>query len=365
MKIQNIISTILAICTLAQASPFIPYYGKQANVTGGGAAGGNMTGGAGAGNMTGGANGTGGAGAGGVAGGAAGGAAGAGAGAGEQGQGRVKVIVTGGQVPVSVNSDPNIDVTTLFNATSALNITQLYSVARECNSSLSGGQYQGVVIVGNKPSLESLGFFTNIVVNSNTSMVVTNNAINGIPIARSNRSEGRGCLLVDVKGVVYSGVFPAYKVPVGIYDGKTVHWFYDSYQPVLTSFNSTLRTQFTNFTNPNAVSNSSNIVVPIVYEGSYSSNLVSSLGNSVNGLVVVSSSQSNSTSSSTSSASQGINLPIVYASGNSKLGYIRNDSVPTGAISAGYLSPAQAQILLSVAVANGVNSTQSLKMLYP
>lgn len=134
-------------------------------------------------------------------------------------------------------------------------------------------------------------------------------------------------------------------------------------EPVLTAHNSTLRTQFQNFTNVNAISNSSSPVVPIVFEATVSNSLIQTLGSSLQGLVVISSQGSNTTTSSVSLSN--VNFPVVFAQDFGKIGFIRNTSIPTNAISAGYLTPVQAQILLSVAIANNVNSTESLKMLYP
>lgn len=265
---------------------------------------------------------------------------------------------TGGAAPIIVVGGPS-NVTgaqTVSNFTGILNSTQLFTISRQVNQSLSSSN--GVVIVASKTSLESIAFFLAITTHTNKTIVVTDDDKLGQIVVKSQQAQGRGPLIVGKKKVIYSGTLPPWGVPDGVIgDDHQAHWFTNACQPLLTAENSTLRTQFTNFTSTNG---SSNAVVPIVYEEGIAPSLLQSVSSMIQGLVVVSSGGNSTT------MDQSTSIPIVYTNPKGKfISYISNSTIPRNAIAGGYLSPVQAQILLSVAISNGVNNTQSLKQIFP
>lgn len=260
----------------------------------------------------------------------------------------VPVFVVGGSGQVSGSAQK------VSNSSGTFNFTQLSQISSQISSSL---QSNNVVIMAKSNSMESIAFFSSIVFNSNNTVVICEDSSIGQIVASDSNSTGRGSLIVSKKNVIYSGTLPPWGVPVGVIgDDNKAHWFTNSCPPLLIAPNSTLRTTFTNFTNTNFTTAPT---VPIVYQEGISATLLSSVGALINGLVVISTG-SNSTSSSTNST-----VPIVYAQPQGRaINYVSNSSIPSSAIAGGYMSPVQAQILLSIALANGVNSTESLKSIF-
>ncbi|CAL9730199.1 sporulation-specific wall maturation protein [Monosporozyma unispora] len=330
MKLQVIISLFVTLSSFVSSASLPGQYGlyqkksylyRRQNMTGGGA-GGNAS------------NGT------------------SGGAGGSSGSGSVPIIVVGG--PSNVTSGQ-----TVSNLTGVLNTTQLYSISSQVNKSLtSSSSSNGVVIVASKGSLESIAFFLAVTTNTNKTIVVCDDYQLGQIVAKSPKAQGRGPLIVGKKKIIYSGTLPPWGVPDGVIgDNNEAYWFTNACPPLLTAWNSTLRTQYTNFT---TVNSSSHAVVPIVYEEGIAPSLLQSVSSFIQGLVVISSG-SNSTS-----MDQSVSIPIVYTQPKGKpISFISNSTIPKNAIAGGYLSPVQAQILLSVAVSNGVNNTQSLKQIFP
>lgn len=283
---------------------------------------------------------------------------------------KLKVFVTGGYVPIQSNSSnssewANVEFETLFNASSTLNVTQLYSVASSVNETLADDVYSGVVIVSNKRSVESLSFFSTIVLDTNKTVIVTEDALSGVLVAKDYGSQFRSTLTVEKKtGLIYSGLFApaepnAASAPVGILANEEVKWFFEPAVPFLVSPQSAIRTNYTYFTSTDV---DYSPVVPIVYDGDYSQDLIDSLSDSLDGLVVVTSGFATNSSSSTLSSDL---LPIVYAESSSEIGFVGQEDVPSEAIAAGYLSPVKAQLLVAIAAANGVSDPSEVVDLFP
>lgn len=275
--------------------------------------------------------------------------------------GKIWVFVTGGTVGLTNSSD--VSVVTLYNSSQALNISQLYSLAGRVNDTLGQGSTQSVVIVSNQESLEPLGIFTSLVFNTDKPIVITQNGARGAAIAKQTSASARGPLVVGDNKLIYPGVFAptgdesSSCAAVGVAsDSSNVTWFFENSVPALVSPSSALKQNYTNFTNYDVTTAP---VVPIIYDGAYSSQLISSLP-SASGFVVVSSG-SNSTLSSVRNSSS----PIVFAEAGANLHYVGKEDVPSNTIPAGYLSPVKAQILLSVAAANGVTDQKALRSLFP
>lgn len=274
---------------------------------------------------------------------------------------KLKVIVAGGTVPRSnYTTSPDVNITTLFNASSALNATQLYQIASDINSTFEDEEYKGVVITGNEGSLESLGFFTSLIIHSAKPVVVTQDALHGIIVANSTEAAGRGSLVVW-KDWIFSGVLastggPKIGIIGSINEDHTVTWFYDPALPSLIGKHSAIRNNYTNFTNTEVQSEP---VIPIVYDDDYDSSLLQSLSGQVSGVVVVSSGNSTESVFGSSNSS----LPIVY-SYDGAFGSVSKENIPEGTIASGYLDPLKSKLLLSVAVANGVTDTTALQHIF-
>ncbi|CAI4051489.1 hypothetical protein SUVZ_14G1640 [Saccharomyces uvarum] len=281
----------------------------------------------------------------------------------------LQIIVTGGQVPITNSSLTHTNYTRLYNSSSALNITQLYNIARVVNETIQDKSSTGAIVVTNAKSLEAVSFFFSILFDTNKTIVVTEDSAYAIPVANDKNAAKRGVLSVTSDKLVYSGVFtPASTfsygagLPVAIVDDQDqVEWFFDASRPTLISPSSVIRKEYTNFTTPFGIFENGAPIVPIVYDGGYSSSLIDSLSSAVQGLVVVSSGSSNSTSSSIASDI----IPVVYAEASTPLNFIDKQDVPENAVGAGYLSPIKAQILLSIAAVNGVTSKSALDDIFP
>ena len=275
--------------------------------------------------------------------------------------GSVSVFVTGGTSTLSNSS--GVDVNWLFNSSQSLNVTQLYQIAIQINQTLGQGSNNGVVIVSNAESLESLGFFSSLVFNTDKPIVIAQNAATGAAIAQDPSSKARGPLVLGDNHLIYPGVFAPSAgetsscAAVGIAsDASNATWFFENSVPALTGPSSVIKQNYTNFTN---IDVQNTPVVPIIYDGGYSTQIISSL-TSASGFVIVSSGV-NSTTSSIGNTS----VPVVFAEGGSGLHFVGDEDVPQGTIPAGYLSPVKAQIVLSVAAVNGVSSSDALRSLFP
>ena len=277
---------------------------------------------------------------------------------------KLKVFVTGGDVSLLPSNSSTFETEVLFNSSMALNVTQLYDVASQVNETLQDDTYHGVVIVSNSRSVESLGFFSTVVFETNKTVVVSEDATSAVQVAMDYESQYRGALTVAKNGgVIYSGLFApvgprSNGIPVGILSNDEVVWFFEAASPLLVAPDSALRTNYS-FTETNITTSP---VVPIVYDGDYSQDLVDSLSGSIDGLVVAVSGYATNSSSSTLASSD---VPIVYAAASSDLAYVSTEDVPEGAIAAGYLSPVKAQLLVSIAVANQVTDPESISSLFP
>ncbi|CAI4035954.1 hypothetical protein SMKI_14G1640 [Saccharomyces mikatae IFO 1815] len=282
---------------------------------------------------------------------------------------QLQIIVTGGQVPITNSSLTHTNYTRLFNSSSALNITELYNVARVVNETIQDKSSSGAVVVTNAKSLEAVSFFLSIVFDTNKPVIVTEDSAYAIPVVNDKNAAKRGVLSVTSDKLVYSGVFTpptacsyGAGLPVAIVDDQDeVKWFFGASKPTLISSSSVIRKEYRNFTSPFGLLENGVPIVPIVYDGGYSSSLIDSLSSAVQGLVVVSSGSTNSTSSSIESTK----IPVVYAQANTPLNFIDNKDVPKSAVGAGYLSPIKAQILLSIAALNGVTSKSALENIFP
>ncbi|CCD25637.1 Ygp1p NDAI_0F03190 [Naumovozyma dairenensis CBS 421] len=277
----------------------------------------------------------------------------------------LQVIFTGGQVSITNTSKVHTNTTNLFNSSRALNITQMYDVATAINSTININTTTGAVVVANSRSLEGLGFFSSVLFDNKKPIVISDDSKLAAVVAADKGAASRGTLVVTKDGKIYNGVFAPSSIcreecagiPVGIVTsaGK-VQWFFDASIPTLVNSTSIIRREFKNFTYASDFTNS---IVPIVYDGEYSSELIESVSGNIEGLVVATTGSSNSTTSPFE------DIPVVFAQADSTESFVGEGDVPKGAIAAGYLSPVQAQILLSIAAANGVTETEDVQSLFP
>lgn len=274
---------------------------------------------------------------------------------------KLEVIITGGYYQMSNwTSSQDVHVTPLLNS-SSLNSTQLYMVADRVQSAISGDEYTGVVVLGSEGALESLGFFLSVVTDTPENVVVTSKLEDGLAVAWSPLSWFRGALVVDdgfiYSGALYSSGSSGWGALGSVASSTPQYWFTPAWPTLLAPW-SPIRQNYTNFTEiaaSNSSSTNSSSIVPIVYDGYINPSLVSTLSNSIGGLVVVSS--GNSTASDLTSAK----VPVVFASYDSA---ISQEDVPQGAIAGGNLSPVKAQLLLTIAITNKVTDPASVKQVF-
>ncbi|CCF56170.1 hypothetical protein KAFR_0A07360 [Kazachstania africana CBS 2517] len=268
----------------------------------------------------------------------------------------LQVVVTGGIVPIL--NQTHLNYTVLFNTSLPLNATQLYNVSATVDELLTNDT-KAVVITSSRRGLEGLGFFTAVVLDTTTPIVVTDDVALGILVANSTSAAGRGALVVDRRGLIYSGIFgpsdaPGAGIPIGIVNDQDEVIFYnDASLPAFIGTDSTIRTNYTMFTDAHAYQNvSSRILVPVVYDATYLASTVDSLASTLSGLVVV---VSGPATNSTAVSIANNTMPVVYAKTVGPLSYVSTDAVPEGAIAGGYLTPVKAQVLLYIANANDVD----------
>ncbi|QLG74163.1 hypothetical protein HG535_0G00480 [Zygotorulaspora mrakii] len=274
---------------------------------------------------------------------------------------KLQVFITGGYYDIYSNQSEfeSVDFVTVSNTTSSLNLTELYQLGSLVNQSLESDEYYGVVIVSSAASIESLTFFSSVVFDTDKTVVISEDVITGLWVATDPDSATRGPISIGYEtGLIYSGVAAT---PIGITTVEGPVWFLDASKPYLVSDDSSIRSEYSNFTTVQSNLTSSP-VVPVIYDGDFSPDLISSLSSSLDGLVVVVTSvAANSSTSSLSSDT----LPVVYAQSSSGLGYVLDDEIPETAISAGYLTPTQAQLLLSIAIVNGVTNPDDIYDVFP
>ncbi|EDO17218.1 hypothetical protein Kpol_1035p31 [Vanderwaltozyma polyspora DSM 70294] len=280
---------------------------------------------------------------------------------------KLKVIVTGGTYTLKNSSD--VEYNFYGNSSNALNFTQLYEVAEIVNKTLDNDNYYGVVVVANGNSVESLGFFSTILFDSIKPVVVAQDADYGLLVA--NNTGAYGSLVVSNDYLVYSGAFsPAVSryatdaasgVPIAACgDDLSVNWFFDDSTPMFTDPFSVIRNQFPELTNAN-VTTEFNFTprVPIVSQSDCSLELLSTLEAAADGVVIIST-EGDARSLDLSSLS----IPVVFAKGD-QVPYLSSMYLPEGTCGAGYLSPLKAQLLLTVALANGISSAEELITIFP
>lgn len=273
----------------------------------------------------------------------------------------LQYIVAGGAVP-KTNHTLYSNFTEVSNSSSrGLNFTELYDVAQSINTTLGYSQSKAGVVITNENSVESLGFLSSLLFKSEKPIVIAEDATLAAVVANDTAAASRGPLVVKKNGLIYAGALaPSTKapgIPLGAVSGNQVNFFYEPSLPSIIAENSTIRTNYTNFTTLYVDEYVQAPVVPIIYDADYSSLLIEGLAAEVQGLVVVS---ANATASTITSET----LPIVYTSPNAPFTSVTEEDIPEGTIAGGYLTPAKAQVLLTVAYANGVTDIESLKKVF-
>lgn len=273
----------------------------------------------------------------------------------------LQYIISGGKVPIN-NSSSATNYTKVSNSTRSLNITELYGVASKINETISSDDVKGAVVVANSNSLEGLGFLTDLIFNEDKPIVISEDPKLGAVVADDEASEGRGTIVVDKSGLIYQGsLAPGEKcvgIPIGIVVGDKVQYYYDNaLESPWFGNDSTITANFTDFTNIVDFEDTSAPIVPIIFDGDYSTDLVDELSDKIQGLVVI-------TTNATESSIVSLSLPIVYTSDKAPFDIISSDDVPEGTIGGGVLTATKAQLLLSVAIANGVDDVDTLKEVF-
>lgn len=276
---------------------------------------------------------------------------------------RVFVVGTGFQMEDGKSNTTEWEVSHLTNKTiTPLNITDLFSIAPIINETLSSDNWYGVVLITFAKNIEELGLFSSVLFNTDKPIVISTNVYAGIAVAQDEDARGRGPLVIDEdSGLIYPTLFSSYSPLANSvigYADDNVAWFTEPSRSYLVDNNSTIKSNYSNFTNHHVHNNSP--VVPIIYEGEFSDGLMTSVTSSLDGLVVVTSAWNNVNSTIVSNS-----IPVVYAPASIAIPYLGDDDVPEGAVASGYLTPIQAQTLLSIAIANKVTEVNDIINLFP
>lgn len=272
----------------------------------------------------------------------------------------LQYVIAGSRLAES-NSTLYSNFTEVSNSSRGLNFTELYDVAQNINTTLGYSQTKAGVVVTNENTIESLGFLSSLLFESEKPIVIGEDASLAAIVANNTNAASRGPLVVKNNGYIYAGALApssdAAGVPLGFVSGEQVNFFYEPCLPSIIAENSTIRTNYTNFTSLDVTKYGVAPMVPIVYDADYSSLLIEGLAAEIQGLVVVS---ANATASTITSDT----LPVVYTSPDAPFAAVTEKDVPEGAIAGGNLTPVKAQVLLSVAYANGVTDVESLKKVF-
>ncbi|CCH60533.1 hypothetical protein TBLA_0D00230 [Henningerozyma blattae CBS 6284] len=268
---------------------------------------------------------------------------------------RFLYVYTGGKTQLLTNTS-HYDFITLYNTTNALNSTELYNVSKCVNESLASRSYSGIIVLGNPDSIESLSFFNAITLNTTFPVIVSEDADLGMAVAMVKGVAKYGPVVAVVNNIVYPGVYApnvansdsTNGIPIGVCnDANSVDWYFESIYPTI------IRDVQANFRNFTEAPEKTDAIVPIL---SYNSAFPVNSLPLIKGLVI----EARGTNF-TSVDVKGAAYPIIFASDNA---YVGPSQVPEGAIAGGSLDVTKSQLLLSIAVSQGVTNATELQKLF-
>ncbi|XBW36694.1 hypothetical protein QEN19_002269 [Hanseniaspora menglaensis] len=279
------------------------------------------------------------------------------------------LLYTGGEYLTNISNSTNNTI--VYNAslnTTNATLPELAAVSTELNNTKSSSYLAELVISAEPESLAKTGFYFALTY-PNKTVVVTENVTKGLYVANATESFGRGGLIVNEKGVIYSAVsYPHAAIGFVTAQGKVAYFLGPSLPKILNP-SSPLYTS-TNFTAFNTSSVASNVTdIPIYnYTGTNSSTSLHSKKklyprksyssfDEINIVAVNSTDEANNYIKTHKPATT--NSYVVFAS--YELTYIDTESLQSNnAIGAGFLSPVQVSILIAFAKSAHVKSVKSL-----
>lgn len=137
------------------------------------------------------------------------------------------LVYTGGEylLNISNSSTGNTTVYAPYVNTTNVTIPELANATSQFNATGSSSELTDIVVTVGKDSLERAGFYYALSF-PNQTVVVTENTTKGLLVASNTNSTGRGGLVVDNEGIIYSGLTYPYSVLGAIdVDGKVTYFF--------------------------------------------------------------------------------------------------------------------------------------------
>ena len=253
------------------------------------------------------------------------------------------------------------------------NITlyQLNNVSTWANSTEVASNVTSLVISASNTSLETTGFYFGLAY-PNETVVITSNTTLGLAVSKSKETWGRGTVVVDNAGYIYSSnSYPS--CPIGYVSAETlkVVFFYEASLVSILTPSSPIYTakNHTAFNTSTVTANISSTVPIYYFNGSESSNSSSAsipgLNNLVYSVVVVGVDNTTVANEFKWSSNSSMNPVVVFAPNNGA-GFISTEELKVkGALGAGYLSPEKASVLLSFALAAGLSGWDDLWSVLP
>lgn len=269
------------------------------------------------------------------------------------------LVYTGGEylLNISNSSTGNTTVYAPYLNTTNVTISELANATSQFNATGSSSELTDIVVTVGKDSLERAAFYYALSF-PNQTVVVAENTTKGLLVANNTNSTGRGGLVVDNEGIIYSGLTYPYSV-LGAVDaeGKVTYFFEPSLPTLAKVAAEYFKNNSASVINSNLTTSSQ---VPIV-NGSTSSEkskfsskaALPTIGDvtvvNITSTKEIAQYVKNSTNSSSDSWT-------ILASNN--LTFIPPNvagSTDSHVIGAGILSPVQASVLASVAKAAGAS----------
>lgn len=280
------------------------------------------------------------------------------------------ILNTGG-AETNVTSNSSIIVNPNSLNTTNITLYELNNVSSWANSTQVATNLTSLVITCAHSSLESTGFYFGLAY-PNETVVISENTTLGLAVSKAWETWGRGTVVVDQWGYIYSAIsYPS--CPIGYVSWKSlkVTYYYEASLVSILTPSSPLYSwkNHTAFNTSTVTSNISSTVPIYYFNGSKSSNSSSSsipgLNNLVYSVVVVGVENTTIANEFKMSSNTSMNPIVVFASNNGT-GFIDQEELTVGgALGAGYLSPEKVSVLLSFALAAGLNTWEQLWSILP
>lgn len=144
------------------------------------------------------------------------------------------IVYTGGEylLNISNSSTGNTTVYAPYVNTTNVTISELANATSQLNATDSSSDLTDLVITVGKDSLERAGFYYALSF-PNQTVVVTQNTTKGLFVANNTNSTGRGGLIVDNEGIIYSGITYPHSVIGAVDPHGKVTYFFDPALPAL------------------------------------------------------------------------------------------------------------------------------------